>query len=277
MAKRDDDDGFVQELQRSKHIRMGVYADPGTAKTDLVGSSQELGRTLLIRPPVDHTDSILNPGPNLRERVIHDWGEMNDTLDHLRMEGDKYAWVWVDSWSLLQDILLDDIWDTTVNEKPHRGRYGLDKQEYGINFLRMGIWMRHVIGADLFNFGFTAHPAMVASPDLDDDGDPIEKLMPWIQGKQMTQKFCGYCNLVGWIDKGKSGKRIFKATSDEVHYAKDQFDAIPQKGVILPRSHGMKKISDLVYKARPAMRPGSNTNQRRATRRPARATRKGRS
>lgn len=251
-----------EPLARSKHIRMGVYADPGTGKTDLVGSSQHIGPTLIIRPPVDHTDSILDPGPNLRERIVRSWTDMDEELDYLRAEGERWEWVWLDSASLAYDVLIDDIWDTVITEKPHRKRFGLDKQEFGINMHRLGLWMRYVIGADLFNFGFTAHPAMLDSPDLDEDGDPVTKLMPWIQGKQMPQKFCGYCNMVGWIDKTKDGKRVFKTTSDEVHYAKDQFDAIPANGIILPRSHGMEKITSRIYKARPALKRTSTTKRR---------------
>lgn len=269
----------TEQLVRSKHIRLGVYADPGTGKTDLVGSSQHLGPTLLVRPPIDHVDSILDPGPNLKQRVIRTWLDMDELRDELRSEGEKWEWVWLDSASLAYDVLIDDIWDTVITEKPHRARFGLDKQEFGINMHRFGLWMREIIGPDTFNFGFTAHPEMYASPDKDEEGDPITKLMPWVQGKQMPNKFCGYCNMVGYISKGKSGKRIFKTTSDEYHYGKDQFDAIPEKGIILPRSHGMEKITDLVYQARPAMKPGATRRRpsaRKGASRRKTTTRKGR-
>jgi hypothetical protein len=252
---------------------MAVMADPGVGKTDLVGSCQELGKTLIIRPPHDQTNSILNVGPNIEEEVIHDWGEMNDMMDMLRSEGGKYAWVWVDSWSLMQDVLMDDIWESVVNLKPARYNFGLDKGEYGVNMHREGIWMRHVIGADLFNFGWTAHPMILRSPQVDADGDPIEKLMPWVQGKQMSQKFCAMTGLVCWIDKTAKGKRVLKATADEVHYAKDQYDAIPEKGIVLPRGGGMAKVTDLIYKSRPALKPGSKTATATKKRR---TTRKGR-
>jgi hypothetical protein len=253
----------TEEPVRSKHIRLGVYADPGTGKTDLVGSSQHLGPTLLIRPPIDHIDSILDIGPNLKQRVIRAWVDMDELRDELRAEGEKWEWVWLDSASLAYDVLIDDIWETVITEKPHRKRFGLDKQEFGINMHRLGLWMREIIGPDLFNFGFTAHPEPYASPDKDEDGDPIEKLMPWIQGKQMPNKFSGYMNMVGRLEKGKGGKRIFKTTSGEHHYGKDQFDAIPPKGIVIPRSHGMEKITDLIYQARPAMKPGRTTTKRR--------------
>ena len=43
----------------SKHARLCVYSDPGVGKTRLVGTSAQVGRTLVIRPPTDHTDAML--------------------------------------------------------------------------------------------------------------------------------------------------------------------------------------------------------------------------
>lgn len=269
------------ERKRSKHIRIGLYADPGAGKTDFVGSSQKLGRTLIIRPPVDHTDSILEWGPNLEERVVHDWGEMLELLDELRQEGDKYAWVWVDSISLLQDVLLDDELDTEINkisrDAARRKLFGPDQGVYGRNMYRIGWWMRYTIGPDLFNFGWTAHSAELLSPDRDKDGDPVEKLMPWIQGKQMSPKLCGYMGMVAWMSKTKKGSRVLKVTSDDVHYAKDQYDAVPDKGIIIPRGEGMPKLTNLIYKSRPYLKKTAAGKTRRpASRAGRKTTRKGR-
>lgn len=231
----------------TKHVFMALYAEPGMGKTRTIGTSP--GRVLIIRPAQDHTDSILPADKGrIEEWKIGDWDDMSRALDFLRHEGDQYDWVWVDSWSLLQDVLLDDLFETAVREKPARGRYGADKQEYGINMFRIGSWMRHVIGPDLFNFGFTAHPAVIASPDLDEDGDPIDKLMPWIQGRNMSAKLCGYMNVVAFMERGKGGRRIIRAHSDERFYGKDQFDAIPTEGFMVPgKGEGaIPKIMDLI-------------------------------
>lgn len=270
-TRRADPDA-VKPLTRSKHIRLCIYGDPGAGKTDFVGSSP--GKVLIIRPPQDHTDSILRPREGLREWVIKDgWSEMNEeVLEYLRMDGHKWDWVWVDSVSILQDVLLDDIWDTVTTEKPDRKRYGLDKGEYGINMLREGIWMRHIIGADQFHFGWTGHPEPLRSSDKDEDGDPIVKLMPYVQGKQMSNKFCGYVNFVGWIEKGKGGKRFLRAAGDEVHYAKDQYDALAGGRLLIPRGKGMPMLLNRIYKARPHMKPSVQARRSRTRR----TTRKGR-
>jgi hypothetical protein len=183
----------------------------------------------LLRPPFEHVDSIITAGvTNCEEWIINDWDEMNEALDYLRHDGGEWDWVWLDSISLWQDAGLDDIWETTIAEKPARARYGLDRPEYGINMSRLARWVRHIVGPDLFNFGITAHSEPLASPDKDEDGDPIIKLMPWVQGKQMANKVCGYMNLVTFLEvqRGSDDKliRVLHTTSTDVWYGKNQFD-----------------------------------------------------
>lgn len=215
------------ELTASRHIRFGLYGDSGIGKTRFVGTYQD-GPLLLLRSPVDHIDSILTAGmgSNITERVLRDWSDSNDTLEELRATGDRWDWVWLDSASLVQDVMMDDIWGVVLKERPDRYRYGLDKQEHGINQLRLGSWMRHVVGADLFNFGWTAHAQDLPSPDLDEEGDPIEKLMPYVHGARggLAQKFCGYSNLICYMRKDKKGNRILHTESNPVYYAKNQYD-----------------------------------------------------
>lgn len=218
-----------QGLSAHKHKVIGIHGDSGIGKTRLIGTT-DTPRNLIIRSPVDHIDSILTAGmgQNFEERVVSSWEEMDDDLKPmLRQDGGKYDWVWVDTVPLLQDVLMDDIWAMVLREKPDRYRYGLDKQEHGINQLRLGGWMRDVIGADLFNFGWTAHSTLLASPDQDDEGDAVEKLMPSVHGGKgaMSVKFCGYSKFVGYYHKSPDSKhRVLHTDSSPVYYAKNQFD-----------------------------------------------------
>jgi hypothetical protein len=259
----------IRSTTDSKHIFLAIFGEPGIGKTRLVGGSR--GKVLIIRPPQDHTDSILLADkPRVDEWIINDWDDMNQALDFLRHEGSQYDWVWVDSWSLLQDVLLDDLFETAVREKPARARYGADKQEYGINMFRIGSWMRHAIGPDRFNLGFTAHTAVLASPDHDEDGDPIEKLMPWIQGKNMSSKLCGYMNVVGFLeatgkpDANGRRKRILRVQSDERHYGKDQFDFVADGKLLNP---SMEKIEDLIAQSPGRARQKAASAKKGTTRR----------
>jgi hypothetical protein len=154
----------------------------------------------------------------------------------------------------------------------------IDQGEYGINMTRYARWLRHMVGPDLFNFGFTAHSEQVESPDKDAEGQAIEKLMPWIQGRQMPNRFCGYMNIVAYYHKakigGKEGRRVLRTESNETYYAKDQFDAFDGR-VVDPT---MPKILDLVEKSpgRAAVKSGT-TNKRTPARKakPVRVKRKG--
>lgn len=215
----------IRELDPSPFINLLVYGDPGVGKTRLAGTSP--GKVLIIRPPIEHTDSIRpEDRERVREWVIRDWEEMNEALEFLRSDGGKFDWVWLDSISLIQDVLLDDIWANVIAEKPHRARYGLDKAEYGTNMHRLGLWIRHVVGARLFNFGITAHTRELP---FSDDPDEDEKLMPWIQGKQMPQKVCGYMNVVSFLGQTSKGSRVLYTSSTDRYYAKDQYDALGGK------------------------------------------------
>jgi hypothetical protein len=195
----------------------------------LLGTLQD-EQNLLIRSPVDHIDSMLTAGlgGNFEERVVSTWEEMDEDIKPwLRQDGAKFGWVCVDTLPLLQDVLMDDIWAMVLREKPDRYRYGLDKQEHGINQLRLGGWMRDVIGCDLFHFLWTAHSNLMASPDQDEEGEPLEKLMPSVHGGKgaLAVKFCGYSKFVGYYRKSPDGKhRVLHTDSSPVYYAKNQFD-----------------------------------------------------
>lgn len=257
-------------VANTRHAKLAVYGDPGVGKTRMIGSSP--GKVLIIKPPTDHTDSML---PADRARVeswtISDWDEMGKALEYLRHDGAEWDWVWVDSISLLQDHLLDDIWETTIREKPARARWGLDQGEYGLNFFRLAAWTRHVVGPDLFNFGFTAHCAQLLPSE---DGQADRKLMPWIQGKNMSPKFCGYMNVVAFLEQakigGKDGRRVLRLNSSERFYAKDQFDMTESGRVVDPT---MEKVAGLIEASRQKAK-APNTKRAPAARR-RRAVKKG--
>jgi hypothetical protein len=263
----------IKPIIESKHARICVYADPGVGKTRLVGTTP--GRVLLIHPPTDHQDAMLAADRRRVERwKADDWDDMNNILEYGRHEmGDDFDWCWVDSASLLQDHLLDDVWDTAVREKPSRARYDVDQGEYGINMARLSRWMRHMVGPDTFNFGFTAHCSQLLPSQ-----DPAEdkKLMPWIQGKNMSPKFCGYMNQVLFMEVTKIGgqedRRVIRTHATERYYAKDQFDMdVKTHRVVDPT---MPKIIELVEKSRgvPLGEPArARTNNRGGTTRARRS------
>jgi hypothetical protein len=215
-------------LTSHKHKVLAIHGDSGIGKTRLLGTLDGK-KNLLIRSPVDHVESMLTAGlgGNFEERVVSTWEEMDDDIKPwLRQDGAQFGWVCVDTLPLLQDVLMDDIWALVLSEKKDRYRYGLDKQEHGINQLRLGGWMRDVIGCDLFNFVWTAHSNLMSSPDQDEEGEALEKLMPSVHGGKgaLAVKFCGYSTFVGYYRKSPNGKhRVLHTDSSPVYYAKNQY------------------------------------------------------
>jgi hypothetical protein len=246
----------IQPLTRSKNVCMGLFGNPGVGKTRLIGSGGK--GTLIVRPPTEHTDSINVPGAE--EWVTADWDGMTDVQEHCRLEGKIWDWVWLDSASLFQDHGLDDIWADVVAEKPAREKHGLDKGEYGTNMRRLAQWVRHMVGMQTFNFGFTAHPEPMVLPD------GRELLMPYIQGKQMSNKLCGYMNIVAYMEI-KQSKRVLRTRETEEYYAKDQFEAFKDGKMVEPTMPKIMKAIETARASRMSARTSTTTTTKRRTRR----------
>lgn len=241
----------IREVGQSETNNLLVYAMWGVGKTVFVGSGGP--KTLIMRPPTDHTDSIITHypvGKRPKEWIMHDWDEMAEGHEYLRLHGEEWDWVWLDSISLWQDTGLDDIWAATIAHNPARNlkHAGIDKGEYGRNMDRLSAWVRNTVGIDTFNFGITAFP----TTRFDAPGTEERKLMPWVQGKMMSEKICGYMNMVGYMEKkiSPSTKRVYRQISfeeTEDYYAKDQFNAFEKGRLIDPT---LAKISAAVDAAK---------------------------
>lgn len=240
-------------LMASKRIQIGIFADSGWGKTRLAGTSP--GRVLFLRPPVDHTDSVLaKDKPRCKEWIINDWSAKEEAYEHLRHNRNEWDWVWLDSASGYQDVGLDDIWDTVTTEKPQRKRYGLDKPEYGVNMHRLGMMLRELVtlsNSGAFNFGVTA---WVAELQPSEDAERLRKLMPWIQGRNMASKMCGYMNVVGFGDFTSKGTRVLHFMENDRYYAKTDFDDGNRPGSFAANKYRvlnptMPKIIEMINKS----------------------------
>lgn len=239
----------------SAHINMGIYGDTNVGKSRLAATSP--GKVLIIRAPYEKIDSW-RPEDKARAArgeievaTVRDSDDlMHQILPHLREEGEMWDWVWMDGVQTIFEVMMDDIWEVVISEKPGRARYGLDQPEYGINMDRLSRFLRYTLGPDKFNFGFTSWAEKLISPDKDGDGDPIEKMMPYIQGKGMPLKFAGYMNVMGYMTtttvKGRDDNvRVIRTESSPHYYAGDKFDAF--NGRILDPT--IPKIEALVKKS----------------------------
>lgn len=227
----------IHEVGETKFVKLLSYAMFGVGKTIFTGSAGP--KSLILRPPTDHTDSIISfypKGQRPKEWIVHDWDEMEEAGQYLRQHGSEWEWVTLDSLSVWQDTGLDDIWAAVIERRPDRAALhaGMDKGEYGRNMERIGQWVRNVVSIDTFNFGITCFPTMRLDAPSGD-----RKLMPWVQGVMMSEKICGYMNMVGYMEKkiSPSTGRVYRQMTFEEtpdFYAKDQFNAFEKHRLIDP-------------------------------------------
>jgi hypothetical protein len=218
--------------QAGPWVRQMLYAYPGWRKTSFIGTFPEAGfKTLLIRSGVDQIPArILKSGVD--EVVVSTWEDLTggDGVENfLRMSDHGYDWVWWDCVSIDQDVLLDDIWEATIAEKPHRNNLtptgGRDRGEYGRNMERIQQFVRHVVGSNSFHFGMTAHPFEDQHPTNDEGGS---LLVPYIQGKGMVAKISGYCNVIAFQELKEKDDQTWARQhyrENSRFYAKDLYDA----------------------------------------------------
>lgn len=246
----------IKSLTISDYIKLMVVGEYDVGKTQLAGTSDGL----ILHPPTDHVVSAALNGSKAQQWVMRDWADMDAALEYLRRQGHAdYRWAWLDSISIMQEYGLDDVYADTIARKggpdskggQDRMKFNPDKQEYGINMHRLGVWVRHACAVPM-HFGITAMPF--------DDG---EKIKPYIQGKNMALTLPGYMNVIGHLIKRKGGQRALitknrrKADGTE-YYAKDQYDALG--GMLLDPTIPMieELVSNKLAEARPRRRRTRN-------------------
>ena len=152
----------ITDLGENDWIRMILYSYPGWGKTSLEATSGYTGRTLIVRSHVDLIPSRALKMPNCQQVIANTHEKMDEVLNMLRLSNHPYEWVWWDNISTAQDVLLDDVWEAVLAEKPGRGYLldqqgrstgkpnltpssGLDRGEYGRNAERIQQWVRHMV------------------------------------------------------------------------------------------------------------------------------------
>ncbi len=286
-----------QPLEIGKGKTVMLHGFPGVGKTRyIVGGCPDC---LIIRPPQDNTDSI-PPEANCEELVASDWVTMFEIFAWLQQGGHKkYKWVWLDSISLMQDELLDDVLTDMLMRRPDLAmdkageggdttkrwhelaksgikipEFGADKGDYKVNFDRLAKWCRDMIGiakAGAFNFGITAHPF--------ERYDPVKKKdewVPWIQGKGMINKICGYMNIICYLQENKTedGNQRVLLTDSDGFMGKDQLHCFPElksgrHGIIDPTGAKLvkaiksSKVAPPADEAAPKRRPAKRKVVRR--------------
>jgi hypothetical protein len=271
----------IRPVTASKHVKIFLFGVSGIGKTQLLGSLCKVmvngrpAKVLLIRPPTDSTAPLVRLGYDVSEIIVHNWEDMFETEDYLRIHGKEWDFVCFDSITLWEEIGLDDVWEA-AKARPggeHRAKFGRDKQEYGITMQRMDEWLRHVVGMDTFNFVMAALPMQVSDPET---GEML--WYPSVQGRDGSKRvhmICGYFNVVAYYgitrdSNGKVKQRTLHLAQDGEHYAKDQYDSQPKGRLVNP---DMPTLMAGIDKAR-GSKPTRTATKRSTTKRPARRTRR---
>jgi hypothetical protein len=265
----------IQPVGASSKLSVLIHADIGWGKTTLIGTGGKLYKTLIIRPPIDHVDPIVDSG--CQEVVVSNWEEIFETLEYVQHAGQEWDWVWIDSISLLQDVGLDDVYENILDRKgpvgslarKDREQFGPDRGEYRVNMWRLGQYIRHTVGAGTVNLGITAHSFWW---DPNDNGVTPSCLWPWVQGKMMPQKICGMMNIVGYgaietrEHRGqKRTVRVLHTNAAENYYAKCQVK-LPDGGSVFGNGDIINPTLPTIMEAIKAGRPSDGRVMRRRRR-----------
>lgn len=216
----------------SRRLKVIIYGEPGSGKTVLACTSPDA----LILDADDGTESGALQGSDADVWKIDDYGDLTEAYEYLRHDKHGYKWVWIDSGSIFQEKGLDQIMVDLVADRPYRDPDVPDKGEYGKNMRRFAKMVRLFKGLPM-HFGMTAHPMRV------EDEDGKVTYMPYIQGRQMPEKFCAYMNIVGYLakerhkvegSKEREVRRVLYTESRGKYYAKDRFDAFENGRLINP-------------------------------------------
>jgi len=253
--------GIKPLSKRPRWIRAIIFSHPGIGKSVLVGSSVEVGRTLILNADgPDGPEAMRRHGYNPDVIDVADEKDLTEVLEWLRHGGtDEYDWAWLDSSTLWEESDMDSIMRDLVRKKPHRSIYAPDKPQYGLRQNHLSLWVRHMRALPI-NFGMTCHVMSVGAED-EDENESTAMFMPAIQGSQgqLSSKLCGYMGIVGRLyirtnkvklkGGGKKTKRqrVLQVQPSVKWYAKDRFGVLgdeivdPTMATIYYAINGRKK------------------------------------
>ena len=211
----------IRPIGDEAFINMAVFGYPGVGKSLFAGTSP---KALILANKANETVSMKKAGSKAEMWVCTDITDLTEAYEYVRHEGvRKYDWIWLDNATLFQDQNMDMIMEDLLARKPHRDRYIPDQAEYLRNQNMVSLLIRNLTALPI-NFGWTAHVMKV----LDNEENPV--LLPMIQGGRgdLSQKLCGYMNVVMYLDKGEKNpeNRIGRFQPHEMIYAKDRFGVL---------------------------------------------------
>lgn len=266
-----DRPSIIRPLSEGKFlygINMFLYGDPGTGKTPLIANHP---RTLIL--DADHgVDSAIGAPADVW--VVDSWIDMDEAYDYLRHEDHGYEWVWFDGFGVGQDRLLTGIMENLVapqaqggEGKSHRKLWQADKGEHGQNMFRLVQWFQHMTAMRI-NFGATSHPWR-----YEDFVTGEEKVMPWVQGKNMPEKISGMMNVIGYLhlDPEDEDKRMLRVKPHNNYYARDRSGTLGA-GLVNPTIEKIERLITAKFGTMGATRKATSPAKKAAVKKAAATT-----
>lgn len=205
----------VDEHPLKHGINLFLYGPPGCGKTPTVA-----GPKTLILDLDAGAESAAGTGSKIW--TIDTWADLDEAYEYLRHEPHPFDTVVMDSISIGQDKLLEDIMNDLIENrgKKHRKPYLIDQGEYGENMNRLKQWVTRMKALPT-HFVVTGHPFPWENPETGD-----EQLWPWIQGRNMPQTICGHFNIIAYMTVNAEGDRMMRVKPNPNYYARDRFAAL---------------------------------------------------
>lgn len=228
----------VEDLSdTNEYKKILVVGDSGVGKTVLVGGAPKG----IFLSTEKGTISAKRQGSKAKLIRVQTWTQLEEALNYIEENADKYSWVMVDSLPKMQRMLLRHLLDTNMEE----GRKGADvdvpqiqdHQKWQNMFTRFYDRLNEMP----INVLYTSTPMRVETED--DEGDPIDTVLPAIQGKAkegyaIAQYICAEVDCLWFLTmerrKGKN-QRVLITQKRPPYFAKDRYAALPSR-VLLPEN-----------------------------------------
>jgi len=201
---------------------MIIYGDPGSGKTVLAGSSDQVPdmRPVIFIDIEGGTFSIRERFPEVEVVRVETWNDMQKIYDALLMEDHEYNTVVLDSLTEIQKFSMYNIMEFTVKKDPDRDPDVPSMREWGKNIEQIRKLVRAFRDLPMHTV-FTA----LAKTDKDNKTGSV-KTMPSLSGK-LAAEVSAFVDIVGYqYTKVMEDelRRFLLTTATDRYVAKDRSD-----------------------------------------------------